>query len=97
MLYRTLAVQYYNLQLDLKERQRLYQLDRGADEQLSVHEVTRRAAARAGLQLPSTSSYAAAAAGDNHYDNTNEEEEEHNGAVGDAALSTTKKDGTTTS
>jgi hypothetical protein len=38
--------------MDLKERARLHELDQGADEKLSPKELSRRAAARAGLQLP---------------------------------------------
>ncbi|KAL7566970.1 hypothetical protein ACA910_019900 [Epithemia clementina (nom. ined.)] len=53
--YRSLAVHYYNLKLDLRERDRLYKLDTGADMQLSAKELSRRAAARAGLQLPDLS------------------------------------------
>lgn len=53
---RSLAVQYHNIKLDLRERNRLYQLDTGAEEQLSPKELSRRAAARAGLQLPDLSS-----------------------------------------
>jgi hypothetical protein len=49
---RTLAYEYYTLKNDLAERTRLHQLDRGADVQLSPRELSRRAAARAGLQLP---------------------------------------------
>lgn len=48
----TLAENCLNLQMDLKERGRLYELDRGADEVLTPKELTRRAAARAGLQPP---------------------------------------------
>ena len=51
-LHRAMAVQYHNLKLDLKERDRLYKLDTGAEVQLSAKEMSRRAAARAGLQLP---------------------------------------------
>lgn len=47
-----LAYEYYTLRNDLAERSRLQQLDRGADVQLSPRELSRRAAARAGLQLP---------------------------------------------
>lgn len=52
LLLRTLAVQYYNLQLDLRERDILYKLDTGAEEMLSPKEFSQRAAARAGLELP---------------------------------------------
>jgi hypothetical protein len=37
---------------NLAERQALYELDAGAEVQLSPQEMTRRAAARAGLQPP---------------------------------------------
>ena len=50
--YRAMTVQYHNLKLDLQERDRLYKLDTGAEVQLSAKEMSRRAAARAGLQLP---------------------------------------------
>eukprot|EP00569_Conticribra_weissflogii_P004028 CAMPEP_0171346546 /NCGR_PEP_ID=MMETSP0878-20121228/25131_1 /TAXON_ID=67004 /ORGANISM="Thalassiosira weissflogii, Strain CCMP1336" /LENGTH=148 /DNA_ID=CAMNT_0011850251 /DNA_START=40 /DNA_END=486 /DNA_ORIENTATION=- len=49
---RTLAYDYYILKKDLKERARLYELDAGAEDKLSPKESSRRAAARAGLQLP---------------------------------------------
>ncbi|KAG7345895.1 hypothetical protein IV203_004962 [Nitzschia inconspicua] len=48
----SVAVQYYTLRQDLAERSRLHQLDSGAEMQLSAKELSRRAAARAGLQLP---------------------------------------------
>ena len=44
--------QYWQLQQNLSERARLYALDTGAEEVLTPHEMSRRAAARAGLQLP---------------------------------------------
>ncbi len=47
-----LAENCLSLRIDLKERDRLYELDRGADEKLTPKELTRRAAARAGLQPP---------------------------------------------
>lgn len=47
-----LALEYLTLHRDIAERSRLYQLDSGAEEQLSPKELSRRAAARAGLQLP---------------------------------------------
>mmetsp|Transcript_19342 Transcript_19342/g.53811 ORF Transcript_19342/g.53811 Transcript_19342/m.53811 type:complete len:102 (+) Transcript_19342:146-451(+) len=47
-----LAQEYLSLQQDLAERQRLYELDAGAEEKLSPKELTRLAAARAGLQPP---------------------------------------------
>lgn len=46
------AFNYYELKKDLVERGRLYKLDTGAEVQLSGTEMSRRAAARAGLQLP---------------------------------------------
>ena len=49
---RQLAFDYYSLQKDIEERGRLYELDAGAEEKLTPKELSRRAAARAGLQLP---------------------------------------------
>ena len=49
---RQIAYHYYILKQDLTERARLHELDQGADEKLSPKELSRRAAARAGLQLP---------------------------------------------
>lgn len=49
---RALAANYHRLQQDLKERKRLYELDTGAEVILGPKEMSRRAAARAGLQLP---------------------------------------------
>lgn len=49
---RKLASDYLALQTDLKERERLYELDTGAETVLSPKEMSRRAAARAGLELP---------------------------------------------
>ena len=49
---RQIAYHYYILKQDLAERARLHELDQGADEKLSPKELSRRAAARAGLQLP---------------------------------------------
>jgi hypothetical protein len=46
------AMDYYSLRKDLAERSRLHELDSGAEMQLSPKELSRRAAARAGLQLP---------------------------------------------
>jgi len=43
---------YYQLLRDVRERGRLYELDSGAEVVLSPKEMSRRAAARAGLQLP---------------------------------------------
>lgn len=47
-----IAYDFYILKRDLKERARLHEMDQGADEKLSPKELSRRAAARAGLQLP---------------------------------------------
>ena len=49
---RQIAYDYWILKQDLAERARLHELDQGADEKLSPKELSRRAAARAGLQLP---------------------------------------------
>jgi hypothetical protein len=49
---RKLAYDYSVLLGDLKERGRLYELDAGAEVKLSPKEMSRRAAARAGLLLP---------------------------------------------
>ena len=49
---RQLAYDFYNLQKDIAERSRLHKIDTGAENQLSPMEMSRRAAARAGLQLP---------------------------------------------
>jgi hypothetical protein len=49
---RKIARDYSMLQKDLQERKRLYELDTGAEVKLSPKEMSRRAAARAGLQLP---------------------------------------------
>ena len=46
------ATELYLLRQDIHQRGELYMLDTGADQQLSPHELSRRAAARAGLQLP---------------------------------------------
>mmetsp|Transcript_10542 Transcript_10542/g.12084 ORF Transcript_10542/g.12084 Transcript_10542/m.12084 type:complete len:123 (+) Transcript_10542:191-559(+) len=43
---------YLQLKSDLKERKRLYDIDTGAENKLSPKELSRRAAARAGLKLP---------------------------------------------
>ena len=48
----SLASEYFTFRRDIYERSRLHQLDAGAEEQLSPKELSRRAAARAGLQLP---------------------------------------------
>jgi hypothetical protein len=47
-----MATEYCKLRNDIAERSRLHQLDTGAEMQLSAKELSRRAAARAGLQLP---------------------------------------------
>ena len=49
-----LSSNYLQLLQDLHERATLYQLDTGAEQVLSPAESSRRAAARAGLQLPET-------------------------------------------
>eukprot|EP00956_Cyclotella_meneghiniana_P014273 scaffold21329_cov49-Cyclotella_meneghiniana.AAC.2 len=49
---RIMAYEYLTLQTNLVERARLHELDAGADVKLSPRELSRRAAARAGLQLP---------------------------------------------
>lgn len=49
---RKIAYDYLNLKNDLAERGRLHELDAGAEDKLSGLELSRRAAARAGLQLP---------------------------------------------
>ena len=49
---RDLATDYYTLRRDIAERSKLYEMDAGAEEQLSPKELSKRAAARAGLQLP---------------------------------------------
>lgn len=55
-IQRKIAYDFYILKRDLQERARLHELDQGADEKLSPRELSRRAAARAGLQLPELSS-----------------------------------------
>lgn len=47
-----MAQSYATLLVDLKERERLYRLDTGAENQLTPKEMSRRAAARSGLLLP---------------------------------------------
>jgi hypothetical protein len=49
---RKLAEDYYFLKRDLVSRAELHALDAGADQILTPMETSRRAAARAGLQLP---------------------------------------------
>ena len=51
-IQRKIAYEYYILKQDLTERARLHEIDQGADEKLSPDELSRRAAARVGLQLP---------------------------------------------
>lgn len=51
-LLQTIATNYYQLQKDIHERSKLYELDTGAEVVLTPKESSRRAAARAGLQLP---------------------------------------------
>ena len=52
---RKMAYNFHVLKRDLKERGRLHELDGGAEIKLSPKELSRRAAARAGLQLPEES------------------------------------------
>eukprot|EP00535_Pseudo-nitzschia_heimii_P008571 CAMPEP_0197175002 /NCGR_PEP_ID=MMETSP1423-20130617/1337_1 /TAXON_ID=476441 /ORGANISM="Pseudo-nitzschia heimii, Strain UNC1101" /LENGTH=140 /DNA_ID=CAMNT_0042624039 /DNA_START=166 /DNA_END=588 /DNA_ORIENTATION=- len=49
---RKMAYEYMILRRDIDERSQLQKLDTGAENQLSPLEMSRRAAARAGLQLP---------------------------------------------
>ena len=49
---RQMVYNYYILKNDLKERNRLHLLDGGVESKLSPKEMSRRAAARAGLLLP---------------------------------------------
>ena len=49
---RQLAWDFLALRKDLQEREKLYELDSGAETMFSPKEMSRRAAARAGLQLP---------------------------------------------
>jgi hypothetical protein len=49
---RKMAMDFFQLRLDIAARGDLYALDAGADQVLTPHETSRRAAARAGLQLP---------------------------------------------
>ena len=49
---RKMAYEYMILRRDIDERSRLQKLDTGAENQLSPREMSRRAAARAGLELP---------------------------------------------
>eukprot|EP00563_Minutocellus_polymorphus_P019518 CAMPEP_0197726360 /NCGR_PEP_ID=MMETSP1434-20131217/14959_1 /TAXON_ID=265543 /ORGANISM="Minutocellus polymorphus, Strain CCMP3303" /LENGTH=142 /DNA_ID=CAMNT_0043312269 /DNA_START=58 /DNA_END=486 /DNA_ORIENTATION=- len=52
VMLRRIAYDYLVLKDDLTDRKRLHELDGGADTKLSPAELTRRAAARAGLQVP---------------------------------------------
>ena len=52
-----LAANYLQLQEDLAHRARLYQLDTSTEQVLTPQEMSRRAAARAGLQLPKLDLY----------------------------------------
>ena len=52
VMLRRIAYDYLVLKDDLTERARLHELDGGADTKLSPAELTKRAAARAGLQVP---------------------------------------------
>ena len=49
---RKMAYEYMILRQDIDERCRLQKLDTGAENQLTPKEMSRRAAARAGLELP---------------------------------------------
>ena len=49
---RQLAFDFLTLRQDIQERERLYELDASAETLLSPQEMSRRAAARAGLALP---------------------------------------------
>ena len=49
---RKMAYEYMILRRDIEERSRLQKLDTGAENKLSPREMSRRAAARAGLELP---------------------------------------------
>jgi len=49
---RLMASEYFTLQCSLAERSKLHLLDAGAEMQLSPKELSKRAAARAGLKLP---------------------------------------------
>ena len=49
---RKVAYDFFSLQKDLAERAKLYEMDNGAENVFSPKELSRRAAARAGLQLP---------------------------------------------
>ena len=53
---RKMAYDFHIVNKDLVERGRLHELDGGAEVKLSPMEMSRRAAARAGLQLPETHS-----------------------------------------
>jgi len=48
----SLGYEYMTLLQNLEERKRLQQLDSGVEKKLSPKEMSRRAAARAGLRLP---------------------------------------------
>lgn len=52
MPFRKFAIDYSSLLTDLQERKKLQDLDAGIEAQVSPKEMSRRAAARAGLQLP---------------------------------------------
>jgi hypothetical protein len=49
---RKLAWDFLSLKKDLAERERLQKIDTGAENQLTPQEMSRRSAARAGLQMP---------------------------------------------
>jgi hypothetical protein len=52
VLLQDMSLNYLHMKQDLLERGRLYNLDTGAENQLSGTEMSRRAAARSGLQMP---------------------------------------------
>ncbi|KAL3943179.1 MAG: hypothetical protein SGBAC_002740 [Bacillariaceae sp.] len=52
---RKLAFDFLTLKQNLAERERLHKIDTGVEVKLSPQEMSRRAAARAGLQLPDLS------------------------------------------
>mmetsp|Transcript_2837 Transcript_2837/g.5911 ORF Transcript_2837/g.5911 Transcript_2837/m.5911 type:complete len:108 (+) Transcript_2837:88-411(+) len=49
---RSVASDYLSLISDVEERRRLHDLDAGVEKKLDPKEMSRRAAARAGLQMP---------------------------------------------
>lgn len=51
-MLRKFAMDYSALLTDLQERKKLHELDVGLESEISQKEMSRRAAARVGLQLP---------------------------------------------